>query len=97
MTTAVLNKGLTVIEDLGGGRVAIHSADTIAQAGQLMARTFTNPMHRVRFSVVESAPVPVDRQIKNRLAKLAKIAKFAGRTITRYERHGCMVQAIVSR
>ena len=97
MTTAVLNKGLTVIEELGGGRVAIHSADTIAQAGQLMARTFTNPMHRVNFRVVESATVPVETQIKNRLAKLAKIAKLAGRNVTRFQRDGVIVTAIVAR
>ena len=97
MTTAVLNKGLTVIEELGGGRVAIHSADTIAQAGQLMARTFTDPMHRVIFKVVESAHLPVEKQIKNRLAKLAKIAKLAGRVVSSHQRDGVIVTAIVAR
>ena len=97
MTTAVLNKGLTVIEELGGGRVAIHSADTIAQSAALMARTFTDPVHRVKFSIVESAPVPVETQIKNRLAKLAKIAKLADRNVTRFQRDGVIVTAIVAR
>lgn len=97
MTTATMNKGFTVFEELGGGRVAVHSADTIAQSAALMARTFTDPMHRVKFSIVESAPVPVEKQIKNRLAKLAKIAKLAGLNVTRFQRDGVIVTAIVAR
>ena len=97
MTTATMNKGFTVFQELGHGKVAIHSADTITQAAELMARTFTNPMHRVDFRIVESAPVPVAKQIKNRLAKLAKIAKLAGRNVTRFQRDGVIVTAIVAR
>ena len=97
MTTASMNKGFTVFEELGGGEVAVHSADTIAQSAALMARTFTDRMHRVKFSIVESAPVPVETQIKNRLAKLAKIAKLAGRNVTRFQRDGVIVTAIVAR
>lgn len=97
MTYAAMNKGFTVFEELGRGKVAIHSADTIAQSAALMARTFTNPMHRVDFRIVESAPVPVAKQIETRLAKLAKIAKIAGRNVTRYQRVGVVVTAIVAR
>jgi hypothetical protein len=97
MTTATMNKGFTVFEELGNGKVAIHSADTIAQSGALMARTFVNPIHSVDFRVVESAPVPVEKQIKNRLAKLAKIAKLAGRNVTRCHRSGVIVTAFVAR
>lgn len=97
MTTATMNKGFTVFEELGGGQVSIHSADTIAQAGALMARTFTDPIHRVDFRIVESAPVPVEKQIKNRLAKLAKIAKLAGRNVTRFQLDGVIVTAVVAR
>ncbi len=97
MTTATMNKGFTVFQELGHGKVGINSADTIAQAGALMARAFTDPMHRVTFSVVESAPVPVEKQIKNRLAKLAKIAKLAGRVVSHHQRDGVIVTAIVAR
>lgn len=97
MTSATMNKGFTVFEELGQGKVGIHSADTIAQAAELMARTFTDSVHRVKFSIVESAPVPVETQIKNRLAKLAKIAKLAGRNVTRFQREGVIVTAIVAR
>lgn len=97
MTTATMNKGFTVFEELGGGHVAVHSADTIAQSAALMARTFTDPVHRVKFRIVESAPVPVEKQINNRLAKLAKIAKIAGRNVTRFQREGVIVTAIVAR
>lgn len=97
MTYAAMNKGFTVFEELGSGKVSIHSADTIIQAAALMARTFTDPMHRVDFRIVESAPVPVEKQIKNRLAKLAKIAKLAGRNVTRFHRDGVIVTAFVAR
>ena len=97
MTTATMNKGFTVFQELGSGKVAIHSADTIAKSAALMARTFTDPMHRVTFKVVESAPLPVEKQIKNRLAKLAKIAKLAGRVVSRHQRDGVIVTAIVAR
>lgn len=97
MTYASMNKGFTVFEELGSGKVAIHSADTIAQSAALMTRTFADPMHRVDFRIVESAPVPVEKQIKNRLAKLAKIAKLAGRNVTRFQRKGVVVTAIVAR
>lgn len=97
MTTATMNKGFTVFEELGGGQVAVHSANTIAQSAALMSRTFTDRIHRVKFSIVESAPVTVEKQIKNRLAKLAKIAKLAGRSVTRFQRDGVVVTAIVAR
>ncbi len=97
MTSATMNKGFTVFEELGHGKVAIHSADTIAESAALMSRTFTGPVHRVKFSVVESAPVPVAKQINNRLAKLAKIAKLAGRNVTRFQRDGVIVTVLVAR
>lgn len=84
-----------VTDEAGIGRVV--SADTVAEAGRVMARYFKSPQHVVKFNVHESDGVPpVAQQIKNRLAKLAKVAALSGRIVSRnWRRDGGVVTVTV--
>jgi hypothetical protein len=94
MTKAVMNKGMTFFVTLPGRATLVASADTIAEQSAMMRRYFTGCAYEVTFSVVKSDTAPaVSVQMKNRTAKLKKIALAAGFCVTHLSRVGCQVTA----
>jgi hypothetical protein len=95
MTYATMNKGLTMFVSLPCGATLVEVADTIAESAALMTKHF-GPAHPVKFTLTEAEGIPsVEQQLKNRIRKLKQIALLAGRVVTRVERNGLQVSALV--